>query len=600
MEEIQMAFCKHCGAELKEGAAFCTNCGRKVGSPGPSLADSNSLGKAPGYTSGNTFGFESGKTGEDYQKMLQSGMNAASSTARGFGDVLSQTWKRFLERCRADKKYAAAAGGVAAAVAMLLVVVFVSGQMGKRVHLEDCIAVEVSGYDTAGTAYAYLDEEAFARAVIKAKGGKTKLDPESYEWYEQLQELDVATLGGLVSLEIEKPQGLSNGDEVVVSISYDEERAKNYGVTFTGERYIYKVGELMPLQSVDPFANLSVWFEGIAPDLYLRYEYTGTDGLLSTYDFTADRDYGFTEGDAVTVSVNLTDEEVLNRGFQLSSRSKEYVCENIDTYIGSAGQLSETTLEQMKKDASDCIESYFSSHYDSMSYEDLTWEGCYVLIAKDSDRKSSSFVYVVSSASVASKKVYDYSNESRGILEGMPLFGRQTVFFPVAFHNIICRADGSAEYAMDSSITGSTDLSVDGWSSVAGYTNVRKMYNELAGSNKVNYDIEIVGNEEVLADGGSMEEAEDSAYILPTSSSEYLSMADLEGLTKEECRIARNEIYARYGRIFDDEALQAYFNGRDWYEGTIAAEDFDDDLLNEYETANRDLIVEYESDMGFR
>ncbi len=36
-------------------------------------------------------------------------------------------------------------------------------------------------------------------------------------------------------------------------------------------------------------------------------------------------------------------------------------------------------------------------------------------------------------------------------------------------------------------------------------------------------------------------------YVLPDSSTRYLTKADLEGLTKEECRIARNEIYARYG-----------------------------------------------------
>lgn len=89
-------------------------------------------------------------------------------------------------------------------------------------------------------------------------------------------------------------------------------------------------------------------------------------------------------------------------------------------------------------------------------------------------------------------------------------------------------------------------------------------------------------------------------YVLPNSNSEYLTMEDLEGLTKEECRIARNELFARYGRMFDDEALQAYFNACEWYQGTIAAEEFDDSVLNEYEIANRDLIVKYEEEMGYR
>lgn len=92
----------------------------------------------------------------------------------------------------------------------------------------------------------------------------------------------------------------------------------------------------------------------------------------------------------------------------------------------------------------------------------------------------------------------------------------------------------------------------------------------------------------------------DSQYILPTSNTQYLTIADLEGLTKEDCRIARNELYARHGRRFDDAGLQGYFDSCGWYEGTIAPSDFDDSVLNEYETANRDLIVQYEKDMGYR
>ena len=38
--------------------------------------------------------------------------------------------------------------------------------------------------------------------------------------------------------------------------------------------------------------------------------------------------------------------------------------------------------------------------------------------------------------------------------------------------------------------------------------------------------------------------------------------------------IARNEIYARHGRKFNDSELQAYFNSKSWYKGTVNPEDF--------------------------
>lgn len=95
-------------------------------------------------------------------------------------------------------------------------------------------------------------------------------------------------------------------------------------------------------------------------------------------------------------------------------------------------------------------------------------------------------------------------------------------------------------------------------------------------------------------------ENNNAEYIFPTSNIEYLTMNDLMGLSQEECRIARNELYARYGRLFNDENLQAYFNSCSWYFGSISPEDFDNSILNEYEVANRDLIVQYEQEMGYR
>ena len=95
-------------------------------------------------------------------------------------------------------------------------------------------------------------------------------------------------------------------------------------------------------------------------------------------------------------------------------------------------------------------------------------------------------------------------------------------------------------------------------------------------------------------------EVEMGDYILPGSDVRFLDKSDLRGMTADECRLARNELYARHGRLFDDEMLQEYFDGKDWYNGHILPADFDENILNEYEMYNRDLIVEYEYDQGFR
>ena len=89
-------------------------------------------------------------------------------------------------------------------------------------------------------------------------------------------------------------------------------------------------------------------------------------------------------------------------------------------------------------------------------------------------------------------------------------------------------------------------------------------------------------------------------YIIEVSSSEYISLAGLSGFSKEECRLARNEIYARHGRLFKDSELQAYFDSCDWYNGYIEPDSFDESVLNDYERENLQVIMQYEEEMGYR
>lgn len=114
--------------------------------------------------------------------------------------------------------------------------------------------------------------------------------------------------------------------------------------------------------------------------------------------------------------------------------------------------------------------------------------------------------------------------------------------------------------------------------------------------------IEEIGGEdytfasEIMPETGSdyMAEIAQGEYILPESSSRYLTERDLEGLTKEQLRFARNEIYARHGRIFDSEDLASYFNSKDWYHGTVQASEFRESHLSQIEKDNIQLIKKRE------
>ena len=82
-------------------------------------------------------------------------------------------------------------------------------------------------------------------------------------------------------------------------------------------------------------------------------------------------------------------------------------------------------------------------------------------------------------------------------------------------------------------------------------------------------------------------------FLLPESADRELTEDDLEGMTAQELNYAKNEIYARHGRVFQSSELNDYFSTKNWYE---ADEDFEDKDLSKLEAKNADFIAKYQKD----
>ena len=63
------------------------------------------------------------------------------------------------------------------------------------------------------------------------------------------------------------------------------------------------------------------------------------------------------------------------------------------------------------------------------------------------------------------------------------------------------------------------------------------------------------------------DETENSEYILPESDTRYVEQDEIDQLTKNEVRLAINEIYARHHCTFKTEEVKNYFEAKKWYSG---------------------------------
>lgn len=123
---------------------------------------------------------------------------------------------------------------------------------------------------------------------------------------------------------------------------------------------------------------------------------------------------------------------------------------------------------------------------------------------------------------------------------------------------------------------------------------IKDMENDVT-SEESSEDLDYYDDSDLSEDSDNYaDSSEENEYVLPDSDKRKLKKSDLKGLSKEELRIARNEIYARHGRMFDDKKLQKYFDSQSWYEGTVPASEFSEDILSSVEKKNVAFIRQFE------
>ena len=91
-----------------------------------------------------------------------------------------------------------------------------------------------------------------------------------------------------------------------------------------------------------------------------------------------------------------------------------------------------------------------------------------------------------------------------------------------------------------------------------------------------------------------------SEYVCPSSDTQKINPWALESLDAEHLRIARNEIYARYGYSYNDSDFVEYFAQCSWYYPTVATNKLEQINLNDIEEYNVKIIQAFELNLEMR
>lgn len=111
----------------------------------------------------------------------------------------------------------------------------------------------------------------------------------------------------------------------------------------------------------------------------------------------------------------------------------------------------------------------------------------------------------------------------------------------------------------------------------------------------------IISTEEGKTEEAVSEKAaeKNDIYILPESSVRYIEYTEILNFDHDTLNLAKNEIYARHGFIFNNKKIAEYFINCTWYKPSVKSSDFKDSVFNEYEIANIALLEDYEKISGY-
>ncbi len=442
-------FCGKCGTENENGAKFCKGCGQAL----KGTANQNITEKTSSVSQGN----------------------AAAS-------VSSARVNQLLEKVKSLPKKILF--GVIGGVIALIIIICVAVNAGSTINLDKYITIEASGYEGYGKVTAVLDWDAIEEKYGEKVSYTNKAKEEYGGLITYMTPIDI--LKDAVDVQFSEKDYLSNGDKVEYTWDIDEDLTLYLDCNIKSKGGTYEVTSLEEVGTFDAFADLEVFFEGIAPSGRINYNYSGEE--LGYYDFSCSQTSGLSNGDTVIISITETDMEYYAERFGMipSKLENEYVVSGLQEYVGSYSNLSSDFIATIKSEAEDTIYANVANNYASTSsLSDLKYVGYIYNFVKDSDSYFNYYnnIYVIYSGTVSS---------SAG------KFPTSTVYFPVRFTNILS-SDGNITYESKGGIVGNSYLG-DSYYSTAGYVNPLACYIEIVEENADSYVAESGDGFEVYAE----------------------------------------------------------------------------------------------------
>lgn len=504
--------CKNCGKENSEGSKFCKGCGKPLEESVSSVAESavensQSVVKTAGEEVVNSVDQAAGSVKQAVNSATQTAnsakqaVNSAAQTVAGErksgpGQTVNSGVKggasQNLEKNKAASQKTLLAVAVGAVLVVLVAVLYlVVSNASKTINLNKYLTISTEGYEGYGTATAYIDWD----AIEKKYGSKLKYTNAGMKDYGYFSDMinPIDFLQEDVNIQLDKTGDLSNGDTIAYTWKVDNDLSRFINCKLKFKDGEHKVSDLEKIGTFNAFEDLDVEFNGIAPDGMASINYNGD--IMQASDFRCDKYDGLSNGDVVTVSI---DKNNVSRYAQAIGKvpaelQKKFTVEGLEQYVTKISEIDNDSLEAMKAQASDELQSHIAKKWDDTteSLVALNYQGNYLLIAKKKDTwDGKNYLFLV-----YQMQVRTHFSGTEGSYDQM-----HNIYWYIRYQDLILGKDGKVSVDLASYYTPNVRYEVDsgvsdGWYSTHswyynGYESIDKLYKDVVTSNLSEYNHE--------------------------------------------------------------------------------------------------------------
>ena len=251
-------------------------------------------------------------------------------------------------------------GGVLIIAVIVLCIVLLGG--GKKFDLGKYYMISVQGMNGNATAEVITNDSITDTELMKDLGLKSNQYSELVNYSAFFQS---------VSAELSKTEGISNGDTIEATLTYDEQLADELHIKIRNNKLSLQVKGLKDGTKIDVFEDLQVTFTGIAPKGEIEIINNSANDFVSDIYFSADKTSGLSNGDVVTITANYDKYQAQEELLIVTQDTKEFTVEGLGEYLTSVEQITDEVRAALDNKAKEAVNASlaesWSTYYEKFS-----------------------------------------------------------------------------------------------------------------------------------------------------------------------------------------------------------------------------------------